>query len=137
MSVWTHVAGVARFDCLRFSADEPTVDWDSIFGKEIQYEDDWGAWDDFEVNPHHYMPAGSEGSLQKTVWENPDTSCIASYTVTVFGDLRDYDSADAIIKWFKEALEKADLPVRNAVIVAETDCGKPITYVYGGNDDDD
>lgn len=135
MSIWTHIAGVARFDCLRFSADEPLVNWDSIFGKEIQYEDDWGAWCDYEANSQNYMPAGSEGSLQKTIWENPDMHCIASYTVTVFGDLRDYDSADDIIEWFKKALANSGLPVRNAVIVAETECGKPKTYVYGGNDE--
>lgn len=132
MSTWTHVAGVARFDCLRFSADEPRINWDDIFGKEIQYEDDWDAWCDYEVNPHHYMPAGSEGSLQKTIWENPDIHCIASYTVTVFGDLRDYDSADDIIEWFKNALDNSGLSVRNAVIMAETDCSNPKTYVYGG-----
>lgn len=134
MSVWTHVAGVVRFDDFRIFNDGH-VDWDVIFGKELRYTD-YDAWDDYDNDHSKYMPAGSEGSLQKTVWENPDRNCAAAYTVTVFGDLRDYDDPDAIIQWFKKVLDESGMSVRNAVITTESEYGVGKTYVYGGIDND-
>ena len=113
MSNWTHVAGIIRVDGFRVSTGtEP--DWDSILGKELQYEDDNKIWIEAENHPELFMPLGSEGSLTKTIWANPDKSCIAAYTVSIFGDLRDHDDPDAIIKWFKDKCSK--LFVRQASI---------------------
>lgn len=85
-------------------------------------------WDDALENPSKYLPMGSEGSLQKSVWENPDRSCMDSYTISIFGDLRDHDSISEIVKWF---IEKCNLLwVRNAVITVENEWYGTETYTY-------
>ena len=71
---------------------------------------------------------GSEGSLQKSVWEDPDRSSVAAYTVSIFGDLRDHDSCDEIIDWFKEKCE--NLMVRNAVITVNNERNGTKTWTY-------
>ena len=54
-----------------------------------------------------------------SVWVNPNLDSITSYTVSIFGDLRDHDDPDEIIDWFKDKCQNNDLAIRNAVIVAE------------------
>lgn len=130
MSVWTHVAGVVRIDDIRFDPND-IPDFDGIFGKEWTFDDMWDdthAYIEFEENPDMFMPSGSESSLQKSVWINPDRNCMASYVVTIFGDLRDYNSPDKIIEWFKECCKK--VWVRQAVITVETEGKKPIVYDF-------
>lgn len=115
MSTWTHVAGVVRFDSIRGMGPEP--DWDDIFGKECLWEANPEVWKDADEHPEKYMPCGSEGTLQKTIWENPEKSCMAAYTVSIFGDLRDWYDVDAIIDWFKRIVKDENLLwVRSAVI---------------------
>lgn len=123
MSVWTHVAGIIRFDGFRI--DDVKLDWDKIVGKELNWGDPYEIWADRDKNPKTFMPCGSEGSLNKVIWENPDKSSLASYTVSVFGDLRDYDDLTEIKKWFAEVCRK--LWVRNAVITAECELGSRLT----------
>ena len=119
MSVWTHVAAVFRIDGLRVGTDGPRIngyvkpDWDEVTKKAI-YECDWltddsyerrrmrDDWDEYREHPERFMPTGSEGSLQRIVWVNPERHNAARYVVTVFGDLRDYDDPEAIHKWFDE-----------------------------------
>lgn len=116
MSTWTHVAGVVRVDAIR-TGMETEVNWDDIFGKECLWESDPEIWKDADEHPDKYMPCGSEGTLQKTVWENPKKSCMAAYTVSIFGDLRDWYDADAIIDWFKRIVNDENLLwVRSAAI---------------------
>lgn len=124
MSVWTHVAAVFRIDGIKLKEAKHgsingvvKIDWDKITGKAI-YDGDWiseddyeqqklkDSWDDYKKHPRRYMPAGSEGSLQRLLWINPDGYCLAHYTVTVFGDLRDYDDYEAIHKWFDEVCDR-------------------------------
>lgn len=100
MSNWTHVAGVIRIDSFRFSGDLP--DFDKLIGKECLFESPMDVWKDADKNPKAYLPIGSEGSLQKSIWVNPDSSHMAAYTVAVFGDLRDHHDPDEIIVWFKD-----------------------------------
>lgn len=114
MSNWTHVAGIIRIDDFRFG-DFTEPDWDKIFGKELRYEDGYDKWEEAEDYPEHFMPLGSEGSLSKSIWVNPDKSCATAYTVSIFGDLRDYDDLDGIINWFKEKCGM--LNTRQATIV--------------------
>lgn len=121
MSVWTHVAGVVRVDGI-------VCDFDKVFGKECLWESDNNIWDDAELNPDDYMPMGSEGSLEKSVWTNPDAYCMARYTVSVFGDLRDYNDSKAIIEWFKNSCDK--VAVRQAVITIKVEGQEPIIYRY-------
>lgn len=123
MSVWTHVAAVFRIDSPKVGMDGPRINgyvepkWDKITGRAI-YNGGWLTedsyekqrmrrdWDDYHENPEQFMPTGSEGSLQRLVWVNPDRSCAARYTVTVFGDLRDYDDHEAIHEWFVGVCKK-------------------------------
>lgn len=124
MSVWTHVAAVFRIDGIKLESavngsinGRPSIDWDKITGKAI-YDGDWlsdddyerqkirDSWDEYDRHPSRFMPTGSEGSLQRLLWVNPDMYCAAHYTVTVFGDLRDYDDHEAIHKWFDEVCAK-------------------------------
>ena len=118
MSNWTHVAGVIRADGIN---DEKIMqpDFDEIIGKKVHYHDSEEIKHDAYKNPEKYLPFGSEGSLYKTVWVNPDTSCADTYTITIFGDLRNHHSPDEIIDWFKKKCE--ELYVRNAVVVAENE----------------
>ena len=118
MSTWTHVAATVRIDDLRFSDDQTIPDWDEIFGKECLFHSPSEVWDDCEKHPEKYLPCGSEGTLQKTAWINPDSHMVAAYTVTIFGDLRDYDSPDKIIEWFKEKVDPSKIGIRQAVITA-------------------
>lgn len=129
MSVWTHVAGVVRIDAIRVLEENPN--FDMLFGKEWTFDDMWDdelAYTEFESVPEKYMPSGSEGSLQKSVWINPDERSMASYAVTIFGDLRDYDNPDAIISWFKDCCK--NVWVRQAIITVETEGREPIIYRY-------
>jgi hypothetical protein len=122
MSNWTHVAGIIRVDGMA------RQDFDKIIGKECLWSSPSEVWEDAEANPDKYLPMGSEGSLQKTVWENPDKSCLDSYTISIFGDLRDHHSTSDIIEWFKEKCKL--LWVRNAVITVYNEwCGTE-TYTY-------
>lgn len=122
MSTWTHVAAVFRIDGMR-EINVPRINgrikprWDEITGRAIydcdamtddSYElrRELDDWKDYDKNPEQFMPTGSEGSLQRLVWENPDRSSLASYTVTVFGDLRDYSDQKAIHDWFDGVCEK-------------------------------
>lgn len=115
MSNWSHVAGIVRIDWLRFS-DEDGIDSDMLerlFGKSFGF----GSFpEEAETHPEKFLPFGSEGSLDISLWENPDKHCLAAYTVSVFGDLRDHDDPDAIIDWFKEKCTNGNVWVRNACI---------------------
>ena len=115
MSNWTHVAAVIRVDCVRFIRSEDyKPNWDEIIGKECLWSSPSEVWDDMEANPEQYLPMGSEGSLQKIVWENPKKNSMAAYVITIFGDLREHYSCDQIIDWFKNICE--NLFVRQATI---------------------
>ena len=125
MSNWTHVAGIIRIDGIR---DIEELDFDKVIGKECLWESPTEVWEDAEANPDKYLPMGSEGSLQKSIWENPNKHSLASYTISIFGDLRDHHSTSDIIEWFKEKCKL--LWVRNAVITVENEwCGAE-TYTY-------
>ena len=134
MSTWTHVAAVFRIDGLKVDLYGAMINgrvrprWDEVTGRAIHecevltddsYELRWNAddWKDYDEHQEQFMPTGSEGSLQRLVWENPDTSCMARYTVTVFGDLRDYNDQQAIHEWFDGVCEKCI--IRQAVCNCE------------------
>ena len=135
MSVWSHVAAIVRVDDLRgLGGGEP--DWDDIFGKECLFESPSEVWDDADKHPEKYLPMGSEGTLQKSVWVNPDQSCAASYTVSIFGDLRDHKDVEGLINWFKDIVtnkvwtRQASITVDNILYRPET-----IAWVYRGEEE--
>lgn len=135
MSIWSHVAAIVRVDDLRgLGVDEP--DWDDIFGKECLLESPSEVWDEADEHPERYLPMGSEGSLRKSVWVNPDQSSMDSYTVSIFGDLRDHTDVDGLINWFKDIVtnkvwtRQASITIDNILYRPET-----ITWVYTGKEE--
>jgi len=91
MSIWTHVNSSIRFDHMHGLQDK------FDFGRIINYDTE-GNWDTI-------VPCGSEGSLEISIWENPDKSCMAAYTVNIFGDLRDYENDKEIINYFNSIVK--------------------------------
>lgn len=127
MSIWTHVAGIIRVDGFRID-DYIEPNWDEFIGKELNWGDPHEIWSDCDENPETFMPCGSEGSLKKVIWENPNKSSLASYTVSIFGDLRGYDDLVEIKEWFTKVCSR--LCVRNAVITAECELGSAFTAYW-------
>lgn len=127
MSNWTHVAGIIRVDGIRMD-DIEEIDFDEIIGKECIWGSPKEVWKDAVENPNKYLPMGSEGSLQKSIWENPKKDCLDAYTISIFGDLRDHHSTSDIIEWFKEKCKL--LWVRNAVITVYNEWNGTETYTY-------
>ena len=137
MSNWTHVAGVVRID--HVLALQGRLDIDKIFGKECVLSDvsddkAWDEWsdimDDARENPNEYLPRGSEGSLRKVVWENPDKECAVGYTVTIFGDLRDHDNPQEIVDWFKNKIKNPSIIIRQATITVYNENNGTINWTY-------
>lgn len=127
MSNWTHVAGIIRIDDFRM--DDKIPDFEKIFGKTVRFKDT-------NFPEEETLPMGSEGSLEMSVHVNPDKSCLSAYTVSLFGDLRDHDSPEEIIDWFKEKCKLADemfCGVRNACIVVENEWNGTATWFSGGD----
>ena len=130
MSIWTHVSGVVRIDDIRLLSNG-SPKFDKIFGKEWSFDDMWEnmpVYGEFEKHPEDFMPYGSEGSLQKSIWVNLQKEDMAAYTVSIFGDLRDYDTPQKIIDWFVDCCNKC--MVRQAVITVETEGYEPLNYFY-------
>lgn len=130
MSVWTHVAATFRLDDFRIimgrNGPIKASTWDDIFGRECPYG---VAADEDE----RYMPIGSEGSLIRSVWTNNDESSLFRYNVSIFGDLRDFNSYDDIERWFNESCKRVDkfgLSVRQAVCAVEVEFADPAQKVF-------
>ena len=132
MSCWCHVAAVMRIDAIRVDDYYGEPDWDELIGKECLWESDYAIWCDTELNPERYLPMGSEGSLQKSVWINPDLSHCAAYVITIFGDLRDCyeEDADKIIEWFKNKCKQ--FSIRQAMITVNYEYDGIKSWTYEG-----
>lgn len=137
MSNWTHVAAVFRIDDIDLLDIENRPDIDGVFGKECIWGEDFHAFcaerrKQLE-HPEEYLPMGSEGSLHKTVWKNPDSSAAAHWTVTVWGDLRDHESVEEIEKWFRGCCDRLKDWIRQACCEIDNDLngGKVISYRLG------
>ena len=125
MSVWTHVVASIRIDAFRIFDDSPNVDTlKSIIGNPCTIND----W-----NPDTTIPMGSEGSLEYTIYENPNKSHICAFVVTIFGDLRDYDNVDAIYDWLYslcKKIENNEMSIRNSAAQIECENGVIRTFDY-------
>lgn len=131
MSNWTHVAGVIRVDYIKWDEDTPELDFDKLIGKECLWGSDYEIFEDADKHPELYLPMGSEGSLQKSVWINPNDSHCSRYTVSIFGDLRDHDSCDEIIEWFENKCKALGGSVRQATITVDNGRYGVKSYTYG------
>lgn len=121
MSVWTHINGNIRVDGIGGLTDEP--DFGEILGKVTNYYD--------EETVETILPEGSEGSLDYNVWKNPRKHDVFTYSVSIFGDLRDYEDVDYIERWFDEVCKK--LWIRQASLQVEVEWGEKVLLYW---DDD-
>lgn len=126
MSLWTHVSAIARVDSFG------EIDFEKEFGKEVHFDSDENTWRDAEEHPEKYLPLGSEGSLNMSVWETSEENNLARYTVSIFGDLRNYYEYNNLINWFKNKLE--NMMIRQASITVELEFDKSYSWVYGGTE---
>lgn len=135
MSQWLQVAAIARIDNFRsnpVSFKEAAEMFEKIFGKECSLGN--ADFKDAFDHSENYLPMGSEGSLKMSVWVSPIMNHFASYTISIFGSLRDRDESDAdnIINWFKNKI--CSLPdgfgTRNAVIDIESVFYSHKVWVY-------
>ena len=136
MSVWTHVAGVVRIDTIR-CLNNVKPNFNKIFGKECLWDSKNSIWDDMNKKPSDYMPCGSEGSLRKIIWDNPNKNHASAYTVTIFGDLRDYEDTEYIVRWFKNCLKKCEeynCWIRQATITVRTEGLESVTWTWKDKD---
>lgn len=95
MSTWTHVVGSIRFDCLPGLVPEPRL------GTTCSWNDNPKIWDACDVP---CGSEGSEGSLQVVMHTVPGDT-IAKYVATIFGDLRDYEDEQEVIKYFNRIVD--------------------------------
>lgn len=116
MSIWTHVAGIIRIDDTRFDGSNV---------KEIKKL--------VEEN----LPCGTEGPLEFEIYESPEHSSIAAYVVSIFGDLRYFDSSSDVIDWFKgvcykvEEMKSDDIFfIRQATITSRTEGRKSENWTF-------
>lgn len=104
MSQWTHVCGCVRVDYLPFiDGNEKGKDFKyklkEIFGKTCNWKDSRDIWNNCNV------PCGSEGSIQYDIEHTACDNSVSWGVVYIWGDLRDYENANAIYEWIKKATE--------------------------------
>ena len=125
MSQWTHVAAIFRLDSFGKISEESIY---KAFGKEVTCDD---LYDYDESDDTKTLPMGSEGTLEMSIWHNSDEGCMASTTVSVFGDLRDYGGTDIdkLKEWFNDCCKQ--FMVRQAVMhVIDEYADEPIIVQY-------
>ena len=136
MSIWTHVAATFRIDSFRDIMGLPKADdsiWSEIFGRECLWGADRETYEEQSKHPDRFLPCGSEGSLQMSVWKNGDESSLFSNVVSVFGDLRDFESYDKIEQWFNRCCERVQsnhMAIRQAVCHVEVEGYEPSHKVF-------
>lgn len=106
MSQWTHVNAIFRLNSIGRISDEQIIE---MFGKRVSYKGMSSIEYDenYEIkNKEKYLPIGSEGTLERSIWHSEDESSLASTTVSIFGDLRDYGDFDEIERWFNKCCNR-------------------------------
>jgi len=120
MSTWTHIAATIRYDALRIPG-MPSMKPD--LGKTCSFDSTESEWDACNV------PCGSEGSLQHSLWVNPNVTHMAAYVVTIWGDLRDYQDVEEVIDYLKRITGKKML-VRGGVAQIEVSYAGTVVLHY-------
>lgn len=122
MSQCTHVAGCIRVDDIRLLSGG--IGLAGILGKPIRY------YENGERGHPTRLPCGSEGSLDYLIWVNPMTPHLAAYTVSVFGDLRDYDDVEEILRWLVRVTINEGLVIRDAVLSVDVEFREKLLMVH-------
>ncbi len=120
MSQWTHVCGCIRVDAIQGLTSK--IDFKKILGNIIEYETD-GEW-------NTKLPLGSEGSIKYDIWTNSDMGEMYAYTISIFGDLRDYEDKEEIKEWFKNVCLNSGLMIRDAVLSIQVEYKSKIILWY-------
>lgn len=129
MSQWTHVAGLIRVDALRGIAPKGSPinpDLEAILGPISTY---------YRPNSASTLPTGSEGSLEYKVIESEHENSLASYTVAIWGDLRDYGSVDAILDWLNKTF--AGLMIRSGIVEVDVEFDRQHVLLHNGKGGED
>lgn len=118
MSTWTHVVGCIRIDGLpQFNrGGKATVE--QLLGPICTFE----KWNDEST-----LPRGSEGGLQYQIIEYDKG--LPWLAIPIWGDLRDYDSAEPIKKWWDETLAKFQI-VRDGILRVAVEGQEPVILVF-------
>lgn len=130
MSRWTHVVGAFRVDSMSMDAPPKAEDIEKVLGPMCLFD----TWDESST-----LPRGSEGSLQYHVHVYREGGNLPWAVVSVWGDLRDYDSDSEIKKWWEETLDKLErhetaekcfFTIRDAVLCIALESRKKPTILY-------
>ena len=124
MSYWTHVNCIIRVDeVYGYKADAGMLR--DLF-KTCIYDSSEKEFAECNV------PCGSEGSLQVSIWTNPSEYGVDRYTVSIFGDLRDYEETrhQEIVEWLNHMIQDKELMIRDGVLTIN---GKTYRYEYQTN----
>lgn len=139
MSTWTHVNASIRFDLFRVDdCDYNNVEAIKEFIGPMKSFIDMNMADrlyDYKTDGHDCtLPMGSEGSLRYTVY-NDDNKYI---NVNFFGDLRDYDSEQAIVDYFNELINRdgATIFIRSGIVSIGTFSGVHVYEILDREDYD-
>lgn len=115
MSVWTHLAGIVRFDTLRHGA--VTIEKAAEFVRRD-------------------VPQGSELPVEFACHENPMRTALAAYVISFHGDLRGFGSGPndipALVQWMERIANGASalfLSIRQMVVTAEVEFVGTHTWV--------
>lgn len=118
MSAWTKVTGVIRVDGLPGIDAKDTIEnlknWLGPIADLNEFN-----WENCK------MPCGSEGSLQYKIIEYGKG--MPWTIIPIWGDLRDYESINEIISWWKTLL-KTSFDIRDAVL-SITDNNQNVTIL--------
>jgi len=155
MSQWTHVAGAVRIDCWNFEPGwekkqkKEKERIEKMFGIPCKFSTVQGESDEelIERWGKEYrlcnVPCGEEGSVLWEFTRTGSSSDISRGIVSIWGDLRDYDNEDEIIKWFKSVIKKFSaghnkygFDIRDAVLSIEVEFKNTKTVLVCTGDDD-
>lgn len=147
MSIWTHVNGSIRIDGAHTYEENEEQTINNIVGEMINYNE--LAKLDIMEEPQCDLPMGSEGSLQyKFVFYGEDedlgdgceSHSMSRGSILIWGDLRDYDTPNEIVAWFKNLLTKIEKSnkgffIREALIDVYTEGNNRLICVKKQTDD--
>jgi hypothetical protein len=128
MSKWTHVTGAIRVDAVFFKDEEGSEFYkhklEKILGPPRLY-DNWKK---------STLPCGSEGSLDYHIHVYRSEANMPWVVISIWGDLRDYDSADLIKKWWRFTLKRINstvpFTIRDAVLFIDVESKKRPVILY-------
>lgn len=123
MSVWTHVVGCIRVDGV--PSIHPDQDMHTV--KKIL-----GPVSTWKHPADTHLPEGSEGSLQYEIIEYDEG--LPWLAIPVWGDLRDFDDAERIRRWFDLTIDEINktFMVRDACLRIEVEGMEPVVLGKSG-----